>query len=732
MKYIHLIKQHDEKDCGAACLSMVLQHFGRKLTMAELREAIQVDQQGATMYGVLEGARENGLAADALEGPAEELFQAIDKGELPTPLVARILNRGIYEHYVVLSAVKGEQVYLCDPDLGRRKLTRAEFAACYLGQVITFRPTEQFQRENKRKGSLRRFLGMIGRQKGLVGVIGLLSLCITAIGLAGTFLFQYLIDDVLGGMSGLPDSEEAMEVFAVLLAAVGLLYLCRFLVELLRGKLLTVMSKRIDLPLMLGYYDHVADLPMRFFDTRKTGEIMSRFNDAAKIRDAISGVTLTLMIDVVLVAVCGVVLFRASAELFCIAMCIFTVYLLVSLCYVKPLDRCNRDLMERNAQFSSYLKETIDGMETVKSFRSESTVKEKTGQLFRAFVHRNAKGSMLSLSKEAIIDCVTSLGTLVLLWVGGVNVYHGAMTLGTLITFNTLLGYFLTPVQNLVEIQSSLQTALVAADRLNDVLDLRTEARNPEGACPVTLGDITFDHVSFRYGTRQLVLKDLDFSVPRGQTAALVGESGCGKSTITKLLLGLYRAESGTIRVGGQPVEALSLDYLRSQTAYVPQTTFLFSDTIRNNLLLGLTEAQMPSQEELERVLDACCCGFVKELPMGMDTMLEENGTNLSGGQRQRLAIARALIRKPQILILDEATSSLDTITERSIQAALEQLCPGMTVLMVAHRLSTVHHCDQIFVVDHGHIIERGTHQTLLQKGQRYASLWEKQNGSAA
>lgn len=729
-KRLHLIKQHDEKDCGAACLSMLLQYNGKKVPLAAVREAIQVDQYGASMYGVLDGAEKFGLSGQAFEGTADAFINSVTSGEIPLPAIARIINREIYEHYVIVSKVARGNIIIFDPDMGKRKMSYDEFSDSFLGQIMVFEPDSQFTPENLRKDSLTKFLRMISHQKALIAVIGLLSLFITGIGLAGTFLFQYLIDNVLTGIDQVESVESVMNDFAAILLCVGMLYFFKMAIQMLRGMLLTVMTKRIDLPLMLGYYDHVVDLPMRFFDTRKTGEILSRFNDASKIRDAISSVTLTLMIDVVMVTVCGIVLYHQSRVLFFIAMVMFLLYLMVTIVYVKPLDTLNRDLMEQNAQFDSYLKETVDGMETVKSFRAGDTVKKKVDTLLRKFLDRNNRGAMLSLSKASIIECITSVGTLVLLWAGAMGVIYGNMTIGTVVTFYSLLGYFLEPVQNLVEMQSSLQTAVVAADRLNDVLDLPVELSLPEPNAN-HIGDISFKNVSFRYGYRDTVLDDISFTVKKGQKIALVGESGCGKSTVAKLMMGLYKPESGMVCIDRIPTDQISLDWIRSHTAFVPQQTFLFSDTIRNNILLGMEESRIPTDEEIWEILDACCCEFIHDMPFGLDSVLEENGINLSGGQRQRLAIARALIRKPDLLILDEATSSLDTISERKIQQALQRFCPDMTIIMVAHRLSTVVQCDNILVIAHGKILEQGSHSNLLQMNQYYAELWNEQNGVA-
>lgn len=728
MKKIKLIKQHDEKDCGAACLSMILEYYGRKISMTSVREAIQVDQQGASVFGVVDGAQKNGLISQAFEGTAEEIVCAVDEKIISLPTVVRIINESGYEHYVVVGNIKNNEITIYDPDTGKKKISMEQFTQIFLGQIISFRKGPDFKEEKERRNSFVEFAQMITHQKGLLLVISVLSLGVTAIGLTGAFLFRFLVDNVLSNLDDVDAIDKKLAMFASLITALIILYLVKLVVQMLRGKLLMVMSKNIDLPLMLGYYDHVTALPMNFFDTRKTGEIMSRFNDAGKIRDAISNTALTLIIDSVMVIVCGVFLFQISPVLFIDAAVTFFVYLLISALYIKPLDICNHHMMEQQAQFSSYMKESIDGMETVKTSQAERTIKEKTHKLFQDYLNSNIKQTLMSLSKEAIIEFVTSVSTLILLWIGAVNVVNGTMSLGSLITFVSLLNYFLEPIQNFANLQSNLQSAVVAAERLKDVTDLKTEET---GAIvpntPLTMLD--FKNVSFRYGTRTLTLDNINFTAKKGEQIAFVGESGCGKSTTAKLLQGLYLPESGLIRINDIELGKLSLSWLRKQTACVPQNTYLFSDTIKNNLILGLNKEEVPLDKEIEQILEICSCQFVKQLPLGLNFVLEENGSNLSGGQRQRLAIARALLRKPHLLILDEATSALDTITEYKIQQAIQDNYPEMIVVLIAHRLSTIRHCSNILVVDKGKIIEHGTHEELLQYGHSYSNMWSKQNG---
>jgi ATP-binding cassette subfamily B protein len=722
-----IIKQHDERDCGAACLSMVLQHHGKKLPLATIREAIKVDQDGANVYGLLSGGHKFSLDGEAFEGPADEVWKVVAEKSVSLPAIIRILNRGGYEHFVVVSCIRNNKMLIKDPDAGHVRVTMDEFSDCFLGQIITFKPNDGFVKENLRKGQLARFSEMLFRQKKLLVAIGMLSLIVTCIGLAGSFIFQYIIDNGLGDISEISDVNAWAVHLAVVLLGLGVLYAFRFIAQLLRGKALTIMTKNIDLPLMLGFYNHVADLPLNFFETWRTGEVISRFNDATKIRDALSNATLTLMIDSVMVFVCGAILYNISRIMFFITLGVFATYILVTVLFIRPLDKMNRNVMEKSAMFNSHMKESVDGMETVKALQAESVIKDKTSHIFCDYLDGSIKGALLSLKKDTIVEAVTAIGTLIILWIGVLNILHGEMTLGTLITFYSLLSYFLSPVQNLVELQNNIQTAVVAADRLNDILNLKTEqtgTNSPDGR----VEKIEFKNLDFRYGNRDLILHHLNYSAKKGEQIALVGESGCGKSTAIKLLMGMYMPENGNVYINDIPMNELSLSWFRTNTAYVPQHTTLFSGTIRENIIFGLEKKSIPSDEKIQLVLEACCCEFAMEMPFGIDTMIEENGANLSGGQRQRLAIARAILRDPSLLILDEATSALDTVTEFRIQQTLHQLLPDATVVMVAHRLSTIKKCNHIFVMDHGSIVESGTHAELINSGGKYSSLWAIQN----
>lgn len=726
-KCVHLIKQHEAKDCGAACLSMILGYHGKKISYASICEAIKVDRQGANLYGLRDGAAQFDLDATILEGSAQDFIQESNAGQIKFPVIVRIVNRFAMEHYIVVTKIKGNKVYYCDPGEGRQKLSVEHFSDCFLGHAITFDKTADFKKENRRKGAVMEFVSLITRQKGLVLAIGLLSILVTGISMAGTFLFQYLIDSVIPEIHAGINHERAgmcgIEIFAVLTEAVALLYLVRFVVQLLRGKLLMKMTKQINLPLMLGYYDNVIDLKMDFFDNHQTGDLLTRFNDASKIQEALANATLTLMIDVPMVVICGITLLRRSSQLFGVIAAILLLYVIIFTVYIRPLDKRNRQMTLENAQLNSFLKESFDNIQTVKAFNAGSSVKARTRELFNNIQTHGVKTSMLSMSKDSLIEFVASFGTLALLWIGSVQISCGELTLGSLMAFYTMLGYFLNPIQNVMELQNTLQSAVVAAGRLRDILDRTKESEDSEEQkAPFRNGDITIENVSFRYGNRFLVLDNLNVSIRNGESTAIVGPSGCGKTTVTKLLLGFYSPEQGAVRISGQDVNAMDLEKLRQNVAYVPQDVTMFSDSIRNNLLMGnnctVTDA------EIEVALDTAGCNFIKEMPFGLDTVLEENASNISGGQRQRLAIARALLRNPSILVLDEATSALDTISERKLQEALKRFNPNMSIIMVAHRLNSIRNCDHILVLDKGALAEEGNHTQLMAKNGLYAIMY--------
>lgn len=734
-----IIKQHDERDCGAACLSMIALHYGLNNSIHKYRELTKTDRNGTSLYGLVDGAKQIGLNAEALCGGFKELTEGIKNKKIKFPFIAHIVTESAMLHFVVVLKIKNNKIFIADPAKGKVKYNFYEFTDLWSGYIVTFAPSENFKKGNNNKGGFIKFFKLLKGQYKVLTTIVIFSLIISLIGIMGAFVFETIIDDFYDSnqpriehitkeetetdknilektLSLITDNASDFNVFFIMVIG---LYILQAFIQFARGYLMSVLSKNIDIRLMLSYYNHLIDLPMSAISTRNTGEYISRFSDASTIRTAVSGATLTLLLDSLMVITCGVILFFENNILFFISLIMIILYAVVILCYRKPIEKINRDVMENNARVQSFLKESIDGIQIVKSHQAENQVKQKNTSKFNKLIKAVFKNNVMSASQDSICDLIELAGTAIILWAGFGMVLTKVVTIGSLMTFYALLSYFTEPIKNLIELQPMMQTAIVAADRLNDILSLQPEKQNNQNEEKLNWNKIEFSNIDFRYGNNELVLKDVSFSIKKGEKVAIVGESGCGKTTIAKLLMRFYDFESGNIYIDGKNIRDIPIEVIRKNIAYVDQNTFLFSDTVKNNLLFGNSYA---TEEEIKTSCKAANAdAFIDKLCFGYDTYLEENGNNLSGGQRQRLAIARALLRNPTLLILDEATSNLDSISENNIKNTVLSLDDKLSCIIIAHRLETITNCDKIIVMENGCIAEVGSHEELIgQKGVYY------------
>ncbi|MBE6049151.1 MAG: peptidase domain-containing ABC transporter [Clostridium sp.] len=715
LKRYYCVKQQDIQDCGPACIATIAKQYGLKMPISKIRETAGTDLEGTSVYGVVQAAEKLGFSTKAARvEKKEEIYD-----NLPTPFIAHVIIDDILLHFVVVHKVTKKYILVADPGRGIRKYKPEEFFKIWDDVLVFLTPTAKFEKGDETKGLFKRFWGLIKVQKGLLVNIFIASILITVLGIGGSFYYKFLIDDIL-------PNNLASNLHSLSIAMLTLL-IFKVITEFFRKILFIYMAQNIDVPLLLGYYNHVIKLPMNFFGTRKVGEIISRFNDGDKIRNAISSVTLTLMIDILMAVVGGVILYLQNAKLFFTCFIPIVSYLALVFGFKNKLKKVNREVMEANASLSSYLIESLEGIEVVKAFNGEGLVKIKTENKFLKFMKSCFKHGLTYNVQGTLMSVVSGGFGICLLWFGGSLVLKGELSMGELMSFNALLAYFIQPVERLINLQPQLQEAIVASDRLGEILDLELEKSNDDDLRPDTLlGDIKLENVNFAYGLKDNVLNDINISIKAGEKVALVGESGSGKTTIAKILMGFYEAREGKITINNYNINNISKEVLRNKVSYISQDSFFFSGTIKENLEFACDGVTF--EEMVEACKKAHIHEYIESQPLGYKTPLEEKGSNLSGGQRQRLSIARALLRKPEILIMDEATSNLDSITESAIQNTLEECTKDVTTIIIAHRLSTIKKCSKIYVMDKGKIIEEGSHKELLSKKGYYNKLWSEQS----
>ncbi|MFO0888239.1 MAG: peptidase domain-containing ABC transporter [Isosphaeraceae bacterium] len=715
------VRQDDQSDCGAAALATIALHHRVPIGLQQMRDLAGTDRVGTNLLGLVRAAERLGFSARGVKGPFEALTQ------VPLPAIAHLRTEEGLGHFVVLHRLAKNGVIIADPARGIRKQSREEFCQWWTGYLLIMVPGEGLGSQTPAKASIgpwNRFAQLLRPHISILIEAVLCALLMTVLGVSTSYFVQHLVDSVL--VRGEARLLNALGIGMVLIAVF------RTLFGALRGYLLAHIGRKVDLALISGYSCHILGLPMRFFEMRQVGEILSRVNDAVKVREAISGTTTTAIVDGVLVILMTAILWLYDIRLALIATAFVPVLVACVMVHHPAIKTRSRQAMEEAARLSAHLVENVSGVETIKAFGAERSRAEEGEMRLVKLMNMVFSLEKLGISMNTLGLFVTALASIVVLWYGGHRVISGALTIGQLMFFSTLSGYLLDPLERLASVNVQLQDALVAVDRLYQIIDLETEpvGDGKKVRFSTVRRSIKFEKVTFKYGCRANVLEQVSLRIPAGKTVAVVGESGSGKSTLLKLLMGYYEPTEGRIAIDGIDLRDFELGSLRARVGVVAQEPFIFNGTVAENIALGRPKARR--KDVIKAARAAGLDEFISGLPERYETVIGERGANLSGGQRQRLAIARALIRKPEILIFDEATSHLDTATERVIQENLKTALDGMTVVLVAHRLSTIKDADAIYVLHQGRVVERGTHRQLMRERGRYWSLWRSQTDEGA
>nr|WP_240198006.1 type I secretion system permease/ATPase [Novosphingobium sp. P6W] len=568
------------------------------------------------------------------------------------------------------------------------------------------------------------FIPQIVKYRRLIGEVLLITLGINLLGLASPLFFQNVIDKVL--------VHNTLDTLTILVIGFGVVSVWETAFGWLRTRLYSETSQKIDVELGAKLFRHLLGLNLSYFEARRVGDIAMRVRQLETIREFLTNASLTVLVDPIFTVIFLIVMWFYSTQLFLISILTIPCYIAVAVFITGPLRARIEEKFERSAANNALLIESIGGIQTVKAGAVEPQWQDRWERQLAGYSFASQKVINLGNTGSQLIQLISKINMVLILYFGARAVIDKDLTVGGLVAFNMFAQRVSGPVIRMAQLWQEFQQVRIAIERLGDVLNQPIEpGTGSRVALPQLKGAVAFESVRFRYGLDgPWTLDDIDLIVPAGSTLGIVGSSGSGKSTLTKLLQRLYVPGAGRVTIDGVDIAQIDPAWLRRQIGVVLQENLLFSRTIRENI--ALSNPAMPIEKVMAAAELAGAHEFIVKLPQGYDTLVEERGTNLSGGQRQRLAIARALVNQPRILILDEATSALDAESEEIIQRNLKAMAAGRTVIIIAHRLSAVRQCDTLIALEAGRIVERGNHEELLRANGRYADLHRRQSGGIA
>lgn len=709
------IPQIDARDCGVAALASIAKFYGSDYSLAHLRELAKTNKEGTTALGIVKAAKEMSFETRAIQADMS-LFEMED---IPYPFIVHVNKEGKLQHYYVVYKNIKDHLIIGDPDptVKVTKMTKDRFASEWTGVAIFLAPAPSYKPHKDKKNGLMSFLPLIFRQRSLIFYIVLASLLVTLINIGGSYYLQGILDEYI--------PNQMKSTLGIISIGLIITYILQQMMSFSRDYLLTVLSQRLSIDVILSYIRHIFELPMSFFATRRTGEVISRFTDANSIIDALASTILSLFLDVSILIIVGSVLLVQNTNLFLLSLISVPIYIIIIFAFMKPFEKMNNDVMQSNSMVSSAIIEDINGIETIKSLTSEETRYQKIDSEFVDYLDKSFKLSKYSILQSSLKQGAQLILNIVILWFGAQVVMTGKISIGQLITFNTLLSYFTNPLENIINLQTKLQSAKVANNRLNEVYLVESEFKNTQTltGSQFLAGDICFEDISYKYGFGRDTLNNINLTIKQGDKVSIVGISGSGKTTLAKMIVNFFEPYKGRITINNNDLKMIDKKVLRQHINYLPQQAYIFSGSILENLTLGAN--QMISQED---IIKACEIAEIRQdieqMPMGYQTELSD-GAGLSGGQKQRIALARALLTKAPVLILDEATSGLDVLTEKKVIENLMDMS-DKTIIFVAHRLSISERTNQVIVLNQGKVIETGSHQELMTKQGFYHYLFSK------
>ncbi len=698
--------QMEATECGAASLTMVMGYYGRFMPLEQMRIETGVSRDGCNAMNIMLAAQKFGMETHGYRKDLDGLF------EMPVPAIIH----WNFNHFVVWEGRKGKYCYINDPAVGRRKLTVQDIDESYTGIVMTFKPADGFEK-SKKENTLLSFV--TDRLKGQIGALAALvitGLFLVIPGLLVPTFTQVFIDDILLG-----GNDEWMT--ALIAVMTGTLILQAFLTWY-RGRLLLKLQKKLTLISSHGMLSHMLKLPLNFFEQRYAGDLAQRVTNNNNVNLFLAGDLAETVLNCFIALFYAVLLMVYSPLLTLISVSLIAFELGAMSLMSKSISDFSSKAQQETGNLTGNLFSGLSITGTLKASGTENAfIGRLLGNYAKSIIIQEKMGARQEFI-NAIPEVSGQLLTILTLIIGGGQIIKGNMTAGMLIGYTGLQASFVSPVNALSGFMQRIQTAKADMGRVDDILRYKEDQRYEETELSDIRGKldgrVELDNISFGYNILEdPLVTDFSFTLPAGSSIAFVGASGSGKSTVSKICSGLYAPWSGEVRMDGISVKKLLPEVVSSSVATVSQSITLFSGTVRDNLTMW--NKYIDDEDMVRAAKDACIHELINSKPGAYDFMLTEGGSNLSGGQRQRLEIARALIQNPSVLVMDEATSALDPIVEKKIIDNIKKR--GCTCIIVAHRLSAIRDCDEIIVMEHGKIVQRGTHEELAAVEGHYQSL---------
>ena len=732
MKRSNGILQYNTEDCGVACLGTILEFFGRNFNIPCLKEELDYDKKGVNLLSIVEVSKRYGLLAEASKGEISDLEKAITSEDIVLPIIVHVETENRTGHYMILKQIKNGKFRVFDPAIGNKNLMRENFVKIWTGYIVSFEVIDSWRDTNKKLPKYKEYLEIITLEwkKLLLSICS--SLIISLIAIYGSWSFKVIVDKyIIGNKYG----EEVFSILTtiqenltLLVISVIVLYLFQLVLSSINGFIESKISESLSVALTNRFLKKLLTLPLKYFERADSGEIVSRFQSIIELQEQLVNSLLTIVLQIVSAILGGIILFVISSKLFMIVLIIIIVYSLVFIALMPKLKRLNKEFYSNYSSAITFFNQVLSGIETIKMSLSENIFANKFINIVSKYSNDRYRLSYLSMLGGSAVTFVETVGLLLVLWRGSLLVISGDITLGELIAFQALMSFFTTPIKLLLNIQVSIQNLTVIINRLNDIMQASPEQKRNffQSEMRINRCDIQLEKIGYSYGFGMPILREINLKVNQGDHFTLVGASGSGKTTLIKLIGSLYEPTEGKIQFGEQSYNEISLENIRQKIAYVDQKTYLIEGTILENLFLN----NIPSNIDFYYLSKVCNICGIFDFYQGMtveETLqysVAENGNNLSGGQKQKVGIARSLLKKPSILLLDESTSNIDKIFEDRIFNFIRSELKEMTVICVTHSSSVLNHFEKSIVIENGMVTNVAENSELLKQNQMFRAMF--------